>query len=185
MSACTLVITYSDTSIVSFTIALNSAASDGSSDSNNSSSDSNYSFCGGGTWFRAIQESRECVDGLDNCKFSFSGVVDAAVGQAVLFAGPLRHGGYPVTSGTRFILVVFMYNENFAYQSYLTLSPIANQRDEDVPDTDKGHKGHFSNVSSDDCIVSTCKKTSFVVYRETLELMTTINRNQYSSTMLW
>eukprot|EP01046_Picozoa_sp_COSAG06_P059741 COSAG06_NODE_12461_length_1378_cov_3.037529_2_plen_117_part_00 len=42
-------------------------------------------------------------------------MVDADIGHACAFAGPLRHAGYPITRGTRFILVLFCYVEGFAY----------------------------------------------------------------------
>ena len=37
------------------------------------------------------------------------------MGHAVFFAGPLRHAGYPITRGTRFVLVLFLYVEGFPY----------------------------------------------------------------------
>jgi hypothetical protein len=53
------------------------------------------SYEGGGTWFEALGPS-----GL---------VVDAEVGCAVAFAGPLRHAGYPIVAGTRTILGTCCY----------------------------------------------------------------------------
>jgi hypothetical protein len=76
-----------DTSSMSFTLALNSRE-DGE-------------FDGGGTWFEALGPR-----GV---------VVDAAAGHACAFAGPLRHAGYPITRGTRVILVLFCYVEGFPY----------------------------------------------------------------------
>ena len=67
---------HSDTSALSFTVALN---------------DRGEAFSGGGTWFEALGPQ--------------GGVVNADIGQAVAFAGPLRHAGYPITSGCRIILV--------------------------------------------------------------------------------
>lgn len=55
---------HSDTSVISFTVALNGREK---------------TFQGGGTWFEALGD-----EGM---------VVDAEVGQAVAFAGPLRHAG--------------------------------------------------------------------------------------------
>jgi len=81
---------HSDTSAVSFTVALNSNGTD---------------FEGGGTWFEALGEK-----GM---------VVDADVGHAVAFAGPLRHAGYPVTRGCRVILVLFLYVDNYQYVGFL------------------------------------------------------------------
>lgn len=132
---------HSDTSIVSFTLALNSP-----------SRDEEGSFAGGGTWFRAL-ESAGC--GSRGEDFHPSGVVDATAGQVVAFAGPLRHGGFPILSGCRYILVLFLYADSFPYQQYLResgCSPI--------------------------CPASAHTKQTFVVYRETLELMTTLNKLQ-------
>lgn len=42
------------------------------------------------------------------------------MGHAVMFAGPLKHAGYPITQGTRMILVLFLYIEDFHYGPYLT-----------------------------------------------------------------
>lgn len=58
---------HSDTSALSFTLALNERG---------------VEFDGGGTWFEALGE-----DGV-------GAVVDADIGHAVAFAGPLRHAGY-------------------------------------------------------------------------------------------
>jgi hypothetical protein len=41
------------------------------------------------------------------------------MGHAVAFAGPLKHAGFPITKGTRNILVLFLYVENFHYGPYL------------------------------------------------------------------
>jgi hypothetical protein len=81
---------HSDTSAVSFTVALNSNGTD---------------FEGGGTWFEALGEK-----GM---------VVDADEGHAVAFAGPLRHAGYPVTKGCRVILVLFLYVDGYPYGGFL------------------------------------------------------------------
>lgn len=76
---------------MSFTLALNSRK-DGE-------------FDGGGTWFEALGPR-----GV---------VVDAEVGHACAFAGPLRHAGYPISRGTRFILVLFCYVEGFPYSEFV------------------------------------------------------------------
>jgi hypothetical protein len=47
-------------------------------------------------------------------------VVDAEVGKAVLFAGPLKHAGFPTTKGVRTILVLFLYVEDFHYGPFLS-----------------------------------------------------------------
>ncbi|ETV73910.1 hypothetical protein, variant 1 [Aphanomyces astaci] len=94
----------------------------------------NDRFVGGGTWFHALQQ-----------------VVDAPVGHAVAFAGPLRHGGHAITSGCRLILVLFLYVDGFAYGDYLNAvyDDVASPQD-----TDKG----------------------FVVYNQTVELVATLNQ---------
>ena len=43
------------------------------------------------------------------------GVFCAPEGCATAFMGPLRHGGAPITRGVRVILVLFLYVEGFAY----------------------------------------------------------------------
>ncbi len=45
--------------------------------------------------------------------------MNAEVGQAVAFAGPLKHAGYPTTKGVRVILVLFLYVERYHYGPYL------------------------------------------------------------------
>ena len=63
------------------------------------------SYTGGGTWFEALGPK-----GI---------VVNADIGHAVLFAGPLRHAGFPIHRGVRNILVLFLYVEGFHYGPYL------------------------------------------------------------------
>jgi hypothetical protein len=127
---------HSDTSLISFTVALNQR---------------NKDFLGGGTWFESIStttttkgpskststsnstreqwsdtaNSHSLSDAPkdnddDDDDTSIGGsvggcVVDADQGHAVAFAGPLRHAGYPVTSGCRIILVLFLYAQDYAY----------------------------------------------------------------------
>jgi len=74
-------------------------------------------------------------------------------GHVVAFAGPLRHGGFPVLSGTRYILVLFMYAEDFAYHEYLQQQQESRERS---------------------------AASNYVVYRETLELMSTLNKKSSS-----
>ena len=89
---------HSDTSAISLTLGLNDSrdlrvpVGDGGDGRDGGSNDG---FEGGGTWFQNL--------GLGGR------VVNADAGQAVAFAGPMRHAGFPITSGTRVILVVFMY----------------------------------------------------------------------------
>lgn len=84
-----------DTSSMSFTVALNQRDTDCSDGAGRGD------FAGGGTWFEALGPA-----GI---------VVDADIGCACAFAGPLRHAGYPITRGTRYILVLFCYVEDFPY----------------------------------------------------------------------
>ena len=68
---------HADTSSMSFTVALNSYSSGGVGGTGGGGGGGAVrAFEGGGTWFRALDA-----------------VVDADVGQAVAFAGPLRHAG--------------------------------------------------------------------------------------------
>ena len=85
-----------DTSSMSFTVALNRRRNTHGVDEAGCGD-----FVGGGTWFEALGPA-----GV---------VVDADIGCACAFAGPLRHAGYPITRGTRYILVLFCYVEGFPY----------------------------------------------------------------------
>jgi hypothetical protein len=153
---------HSDTSLVSFTIALNSSSIGSNSELGQNCSYTSNNFVGGGTWFRALdtvalEENSESVQ-----NFHESGVVDVTAGQVVVFAGPLRHGGFPISKGTRYILVLFMYAESYPYQQYLVDK-------ENNTKVDSHHK-------KDEEVTKVKKKSSYVVYRETLELMTTLNK---------
>ena len=92
-------------------------------------------YTGGGLCFDAIP-------GQDNTY-----VIDAGMGEAICFAGPLRHGGEEITSGTRLILVLFLYVEDFAYGGLL--------------DRYVEHHGQQTRPG----------ETEYVVYRQTTELM--------------
>eukprot|EP01043_Picozoa_sp_COSAG02_P023575 COSAG02_NODE_1263_length_13548_cov_13.881627_10_plen_265_part_00 len=85
-----------DTSSMSFTVALNRRCNTDGVDGAGRGD-----FVGGGTWFEALGPT-----GM---------VVDADIGCACAFAGPLRHAGYPISRGTRYILVLFCYVEGFPY----------------------------------------------------------------------
>ncbi|RHY27837.1 hypothetical protein DYB32_007726 [Aphanomyces invadans] len=114
-----------------------------------------YHLAGGGTWFEALGH-----------------VVDADVGHAVAFAGPLRHGGasvdshaclcrkphdvmswvgHAITSGCRLILVLFLYVDGFAYGDYL------------------------ANFAEDNDTNNAGAGKGFVVYNQTVELVATLN----------
>ncbi|OQR95184.1 hypothetical protein ACHHYP_00249 [Achlya hypogyna] len=100
----------------------------------------NDNFTGGGTWFEALDQ-----------------VVDAGVGQAVAFAGPLRHAGYPISKGTRMILVLFLYVHEFAYGKYL-----------------ENYVG--GGVAAAGTTPSGDAPGGFVVYNQTVELVNTLNQ---------
>ena len=55
-------------------------------------------YQGGGTWFEALGPKGK--------------VINAEIGKAVMFAGPLKHAGFPISKGVRNILVLFLYVEN-------------------------------------------------------------------------
>lgn len=129
---------HSDTSSMSFTVALNSRTEG--------------AFGGGGTWFNALDA-----------------VVDADIGQAVAFAGPLRHAGHPITGGTRMILVLFMYVEGFNYGKLLGWDKVGNHVSACDPDGGDGADGSALVVES------AATTGEFVVYNETHELMSTLD----------
>ena len=153
---------HSDTSAVSFTVALNSQ--------NDDSSSNVAAFEGGGTWFEAL--------GGDEQK---SGrVVDADVGHAVAFAGPLKHAGYPVTKGCRVILVLFLYIDGFSYGRYLQehaakygiCSGMCEEVDEKKENTiNEDQSSHEQKVRP-----SGDMPGGFVVYNQTVELVGMLNR---------
>lgn len=122
----TLLPHHSDTSVVSASIALNEEGSD---------------YEGGGLEI-------ECLRGVEGT--SGDGALRVRMGQAAVFAGPLRHGGAEITRGVRLILVLFLYVDGFAYGDLLD---IAKQRCEKIERR---------------------ADTPFVVYRETRELMNTL-----------
>ena len=160
---------HSDTSAMSFTVALNSSGED---------------FDGGGTWFEALGE-----EGM---------VVEADRGQAVAFAGPLRHAGYPVTKGCRIILVLFLYIEDYAYghflDEYIQMHTGNNchdrEHDTTIPNVGERigggeHENENENQvcgSSSSMFLESSPKPSgdmpggFVVYNQTVELVSMLNR---------
>lgn len=153
---------HSDTSAVSFTVALNSS--------------SKGDFEGGGTWFEALGEDRRGM------------VVDAEMGHAVAFAGPLRHAGYPVEKGVRIILVLFLYIEGFSYGRFL--EDYAKKHEGGGPclveryQKDEDEEKKDSKCSNDEGVSdhNTGRRPSgdmpggFVVYNQTVELVEMLNR---------
>jgi len=146
---------HSDTSAVSFTVALNSQSD------NDNNGEVVAAFEGGGTWFEALGDSRKSGK-----------VVDADVGQAVAFAGPLRHAGFPVTSGCRVILVLFLYIDQFSYGSYLQEHVKENACEEEKEDLiNECGTSHETKVRP-----SGDREGGFVVYNQTVELVGMLNR---------
>jgi len=149
-----------DTSSMSFTLALNSKAA--------------QDFEGGGTWFEALGPEGQ--------------VVDADVGQAVAFAGPLRHAGYPITKGTRVILVLFLYVEGFPYGQFIRRYCGQNGCDGqgNVASEDTELKQDESTAprieDNGDVVVKASGDNpgGFVVYRQTVELVNMLNKGVVS-----
>lgn len=90
----------------------------------------------------------ECLRGVEGT--SGEGALSVRVGRAAVFAGPLRHGGAEITRGVRLILVLFLFVDGFAYGQLL--------------DTAKAQCEKTQRRSD----------TPYVVYRETRELMSTL-----------
>ena len=132
-----------DTSVVSFTIALN-----GGDD-----------FEGGGTWFEDLGD----VKGEGK-------VVDGSVGCCTVFAGPMRHAGYPITKGTRWIAVLFCYVEGFRYGKYLNDNCGEGEGEDEKGKVENGRGG--VKPSGD-------KEGGYVVYRQTVELTNLLEKDEY------
>jgi hypothetical protein len=141
---------HSDTSAVSFTIALNESSE----------------FEGGGTWFEALGSK----DGEGR-------VVDAEIGRVCAFAGPMRHAGYPITSGVRMILVLFTYVEGFHYGPYVS------EYTESILAAGGGCAGSCGGEGLVEGGVkpSGDKVGGYVVYRETVELSNMLGRIEKKS----
>lgn len=158
-------------------------------------------YVGGGTWFEALGPN--------------GSVVNAGIGQAVMFAGPLKHAGFPITSGIRNILVLFLYVEGFHYGPLLreytsththtaphthtlrhtlphtlphTLRhplPLSSGqvRDTEIEgrDMDDVERTHPENDSTDDPRSSGAAKGGYVVYRQTVELVSMLEESEVLS----
>lgn len=129
----------------------------------NSGSSKEGTYSGGGTWFEALGPN-----GL---------VVNAGIGQAVMFAGPLKHAGFPITSGIRNILVLFLYVEGFHYGPLLReynskhSAELETGPEPEPERTDDSHRTYIDNDSTDNPRSSGAAKGGFVVYRQTVELV--------------
>ena len=176
---------HSDTSLISFTVALNQRGRD---------------FQGGGTWFECISSNSE--NNNENCtrigqheeeKHDPSNggggcVVDADEGHAVAFAGPLRHAGYPITSGCRIILVLFLYAQDYAYGQYLSdyieeqkkhqedAKDNVDSKTDTVEESDGGTDCDPENRKTSTTRPSGDSPGGFVVYNQTVELVNMLNR---------
>ena len=125
-------------------------------------------YAGGGTWFEALGGRGK--------------VVDAAVGHAVAFAGPLRHAGYPIRRGTRYILVLFLYVEGFPYGRLCEeydrhTPPTAAAADCAAGDAGGGQAaGAGSEGEAGSVRPSGDAPGGFVVYKQTTELVKMLNK---------
>lgn len=176
---------HSDTSAVSFTVALNPRAPcSGKSDDLGDDA----AFEGGGTWFEALGDDDGEVDFNSN-KNKSGKVIDADVGHAIAFAGPLRHAGYPITKGCRIILVLFLYVDGFSYGHLLNdyikehehaicnsnTCEVGNNEDEKKEDTDDDRESTNEN-DNELRRPSGDMPGGFVVYNQTVELVSMLNR---------
>jgi hypothetical protein len=183
---------HSDTSVISFTVALNQRGRD---------------FQGGGTWFETIEfkENENNTDGSEDTNMTQqqqqqgggSSVVDADEGHAVAFAGPLRHAGYPITSGCRMILVLFLYVQDFPYGHLLDAYKTEHKHKRQQKERDDGKvSSSAADVVANDCQTiqnndnskepTICQTPTtrpsgdspggFVVYNQTVELVSMLNR---------
>ena len=78
-----------DGSVLSFNIALNPSSQ----------------YNGGGTWFASLPSSESSSDSTD--------VIQLEQGHMLSHASALLHGGHPITSGIRYILVAFVILEDY------------------------------------------------------------------------
>lgn len=140
-----------DTSAVSVILALDS--------------EKDGDYCGGGTWFDALDKN--------NC------VINADIGNAVCFAGPLKHAGFPITKGCRNILVLFLYIEDFHYGPYLNKQVKYNKDSIQFKEIDGNGNDHIFKDNNDLSSIrpSGNEKNGFVVYRQTVELVNMLDQN--------
>jgi hypothetical protein len=101
-----------------------------------------------------------------------------------MFAGPLKHAGYPITSGIRNILVLFLYVEGFHYgpllRDYTSKHSSGRGIDTELEGTDRddADRTHSENDSADDPRSSGAAKGGFVVYRQTVELVSMLEETE-------
>ena len=166
-------------------------------------------YTGGGTWFEALGENyNNRINNSNNSNNNYSNnnnsnnrhdinngkVINAEKGHAVLFAGPLRHAGYPVTKGVRHILVLFLYVEGFHYGPLLkgavTSYSDNNSSGRSADNNDNNNNRNDNNIEASDISVQNSDSKfndndhinpsllssggvpgGYVVYRETVELV--------------
>ena len=123
----------------------------------------------------------------------------AEMGCAVVFAGPLKHAGFPITGGTRIILVLFLYIEDFHYGPFLqkaiqeqleqsgVVSTLRNrqqqEKEEDSSRTvipaalEEESSGGGEGEVDPDVLPSGDRKGGYVVYRQTVELVNMLQKS--------
>ena len=105
------------------------------------SSEEDGEYRGGGLWLEQVAQA-----------------VSAPRGCCTIFAGPLRHGGAPITSGVRMILVLFLYVEGFRYGAFL-----------EAAKKEKSLMSEGGGVGA---------QPALVVYRETVQLVEALETNE-------
>jgi hypothetical protein len=122
-------------------------------------------------------------------------VVNADIGHAVMFAGPMKHAGFPIWSGVRHVLVLFLYVEDYHYGPYLRKpNPNPNPNKEKVDFGTDNVQDLLVNVdrSEEEESERVEKKKGkerpsgaapggFVVYRQTVELVSMLEGTAGSS----
>jgi tetratricopeptide (TPR) repeat protein len=96
--------------------------------------------------------------------------ISAPQGCATIFAGPLRHGGSPITKGVRMILVLFLYIEGFAYGKFLSIAKNILYKEKEKEEEDSERDGGR--------IEKKISQAALVVYRETVQLVEALEMNE-------
>ena len=130
-------------------------------------------YQGGGTWFEAL--------GADNK----GRVVNSSIGGAVLFAGPLKHSGFPICRGVRHILVLFLYVEGFHYGPYLSeakanaaiVAESTISHEEAEQDSVQSCKDIEFISDGPSLLPSGGERGGFVVYKQTVDLVTMLEKS--------
>ncbi|GMI46041.1 hypothetical protein TrCOL_g13584 [Triparma columacea] len=86
----------------------------------------------------------------------------------------MRHAGYPITKGTRWIAVLFCYVEGYGYGEFLNEQRGKGEEEEEVRgEREVGGRGEGKVRPSGDI------EGGYVVYRQTVELANLLERNDY------